>query len=124
EGDLADVLAALLPCYWLYYEIGERLKSATPEEPIFQKWIGTYGSEWFGELVNEQIERMDSLAEGLPEDTITFNFQGSAGQSFGAFIPRGMTLKLIGDSNDFVGKGLSGGKIIVKPAVDSTFLPE
>lgn len=68
EGDLADVLAALLPCYWLYYEIGERLKTAAPEEPIYQKWIGTYGSEWFGELVNEQIERMDDLAEGLPEE--------------------------------------------------------
>lgn len=63
-------------------------------------------------------------AEGLPEDTINFNFQGSAGQSFGAFIPKGMTLKLIGDANDFVGKGLSGGKIIVYPASDSTFLPE
>lgn len=63
-------------------------------------------------------------AEGLPEDTINFNFQGSAGQSFGAFIPKGMTLKLIGDANDFVGKGLSGGKIIVYPASDSTFIPE
>ena len=63
-------------------------------------------------------------AEGLPEDTINLNFRGSAGQSFGAFIPKGMTLKLIGDANDFVGKGLSGGKIIVYPAPDSTFIPE
>ncbi len=76
-----------------------------------------------GTIIGSAISRKYG-AEGLPEDTITFNFQGSAGQSFGAFIPRGMTLKLIGDSNDFVGKGLSGGKIIVKPAVDSTFLPE
>jgi glutamate synthase (NADPH/NADH) large chain len=76
-----------------------------------------------GTIIGSAISRKYG-AEGLPEDTITLNFQGSAGQSFGAFIPKGMTLKLIGDSNDFVGKGLSGGKIIVKPAVDSTFLPE
>jgi len=61
---------------------------------------------------------------GLPEDTIKLNFNGSAGQSFGAFIPRGMTLNLIGDANDFVGKGLSGGKIIVKPDPVVTFRPE
>ena len=52
---------------------------------------------------------------GLPDDTIQLHFQGSAGQSFGAFIPRGMTLTLEGDANDYVGKGLSGGKIIVFP---------
>ncbi|MFP9216712.1 hypothetical protein, partial [Enterococcus faecalis] len=52
--------------------------------------------------------------EGLPEDTIKLHFTGSAGQSFGAFVPKGMTLYLDGDSNDYVGKGLSGGKIIVK----------
>lgn len=65
EGDLADVLAAILPCYWLYWEIGERLKDAKPDHPIYDRWIGTYGSEWFGELVTEQIDRMDQLAEGL-----------------------------------------------------------
>ena len=63
-------------------------------------------------------------AEGLPEDTVNLNFKGSAGQAFGAFIPKGMTLRLIGDSNDFLGKGLSGGKIITYPAPDSTFAPE
>src|SRR5262249_32723783 len=56
-------------------------------------------------------------ATGLPEDTIRLHFKGSAGQSFGAFIPRGMTLILEGDANDYVGKGLSGGKIIVYPPV-------
>lgn len=70
EGDLADVLAALLPCYWLYWEIGERLKGAEPGHPIYDKWIETYGSEWFGSLVNEQIDRMNRLAEGLPEKRI------------------------------------------------------
>ncbi len=53
--------------------------------------------------------------KGLPEDTIQLHFQGSAGQSFGAFVPPGMTLTLEGDANDYVGKGLSGGKIIVYP---------
>jgi glutamate synthase domain-containing protein 3 len=62
--------------------------------------------------------------KGLPEDTITLTFKGSAGQSFGAFIPAGLTMKLIGDSNDFLGKGLSGGKITVHPHRKSTFIPE
>ena len=62
--------------------------------------------------------------EGLPEDTIKLHFKGSAGQSFGAFIPKGMTLTLQGDANDYVGKGLSGGKIIVYPPMGSTFVPE
>src|SRR5687767_12871032 len=62
--------------------------------------------------------------KGLPEDTIRLNFKGSAGQSFGAFVPRGMTLTLEGDANDYVGKGLSGGKIIIYPPAGSTFVPE
>ncbi|WP_203335759.1 glutamate synthase large subunit [Nocardioides limicola] len=53
--------------------------------------------------------------EGLPEGTIDLTFTGSAGQSFGAFVPRGITLRLEGDANDYVGKGLSGGRIIVRP---------
>ena len=61
---------------------------------------------------------------GLPEDTIKLNFTGSAGQSFGAFLPPGMTLTLEGDSNDYVGKGLSGGKIIVFPSRDATFVAD
>ena len=57
--------------------------------------------------------------EGLPDDTITFNMTGSAGQSFGAFLPRGITLRLQGDANDYVGKGLSGGRITVRPSLDA-----
>ena len=60
----------------------------------------------------------------MPDDTIQLKFNGSAGQSFGAFVPRGMTLTLEGDANDYVGKGLSGGKIIVYPAKGSTFVAE
>ncbi|WP_416675290.1 glutamate synthase large subunit [Egbenema bharatensis] len=62
--------------------------------------------------------------EGLPEDTIQLHFQGSAGQSFGAFVPKGVTLELEGDANDYLGKGLSGGKIILYPPAGSTFVPE
>ncbi|GMU41678.1 MAG: glutamate synthase [Chloroflexota bacterium] len=61
---------------------------------------------------------------GLPDDTIQINLTGSAGQSFGAFVPAGITLRLEGDTNDYVGKGLSGGKIIVAPSKRATFVPE
>jgi glutamate synthase (NADPH/NADH) large chain len=61
---------------------------------------------------------------GLPDDTIRVNFTGSAGQSFGAFLPAGVTLTLEGDANDFWGKGLSGGRLIVYPPAASTFVPE
>jgi glutamate synthase (ferredoxin) len=61
---------------------------------------------------------------GLPEDTVHLNFHGSAGQSFGAFVPAGVTLELAGDANDYLGKGLSGGKIIIYPPKSSTFVAE
>lgn len=61
--------------------------------------------------------------KGLPEDTITLNFKGSAGQSFGAFAARGLKMVLEGDANDYLGKGLSGGKIIVVPPEKSGFVP-
>jgi glutamate synthase (ferredoxin) len=63
-------------------------------------------------------------SEGLPEDTIRAHFNGSAGMSFGAFVPKGVTMTLEGDSNDYLGKGLSGGKIIVYPPRHSSFVPE
>jgi glutamate synthase (NADPH) large chain len=62
--------------------------------------------------------------DGLPDDTIKLHFTGSAGQSFGAFVPRGMTLTLEGDSNDYLGKGLSGGRIVVFPPKQATFSAE
>ena len=61
---------------------------------------------------------------GLPDDTVHLHFQGSAGQSLGAFIPKGVTLELEGDANDYVGKGMSGGRIIVYPPAGSTFAAE
>jgi glutamate synthase (NADPH) large chain len=76
-----------------------------------------------GTMTGSEVTRRHGAA-GLPEDTIQILFKGSAGQSFGAFIPHGMTLVLEGDSNDYVGKGLSGGKIVVHPPRDATFVPE
>jgi glutamate synthase (NADPH) large chain len=76
-----------------------------------------------GAMLGGQIARKYGTA-GLPDETIHFKFRGSAGQSFGAFVPNGVTLELEGDSNDYLGKGLSGGRIIVYPPKTSSFLPE
>ncbi|TVP84080.1 MAG: glutamate synthase large subunit [Alkalicoccus sp.] len=73
-----------------------------------------------GTILGSEVTRRYGL-EGLPDNTIRLTFKGSAGQSFGAFIPPGMTLKLVGDANDFIGKGLSGGRIIARPSRKSTF---
>jgi glutamate synthase (NADPH/NADH) large chain len=61
---------------------------------------------------------------GLPDGTITITFRGSAGQSFGAFVPRGVTLRLIGDANDYLAKGLSGGRVVLRPDEASPFVAE
>ena len=76
-----------------------------------------------GTIVSSEIARVHG-EQGLPEDTVQLSFVGSAGQSFGAFLAYGMTLRLEGDSNDYIGKGLSGGKIIVVPPKDAIFRPE
>ena len=73
-------------------------------------------------LGNEVTKRYG--ADGLPDGTIQLNFRGSAGQSFGAFVPPGITLRLEGDANDYCGKGLSGGKIIITPPTGSKFKAE
>jgi thiaminase/transcriptional activator TenA len=68
-GTLGEIIAAILPCYWLYLEIGRRLQGATPSEPIYQDWIRAYGGDWFATLVQEQIDRLDALAENAsPEE--------------------------------------------------------
>ncbi|MBI3302298.1 MAG: glutamate synthase subunit alpha, partial [Deltaproteobacteria bacterium] len=76
-----------------------------------------------GTILGSEVTRRFG-PKGLPEDTIHFHFHGSAGQSFGAFVPPGLTLELEGDANDYFGKGLSGGKIIAYPPVGSTFKAE
>ncbi len=75
-----------------------------------------------GTIFGSEITRR--YPDGLPEDTFTVSCNGSGGQSFGAFIPRGLTLELIGDSNDYFGKGLSGGKLIVYPPKGVPFSAE
>ena len=76
-----------------------------------------------GTILGSEITRQYGSA-GLPEGTINLLFRGSAGQSFGAFVPSGVTLSLEGDANDYLGKGLSGGRIIVYPPKKSTFVAE
>jgi glutamate synthase (NADPH/NADH) large chain len=73
-----------------------------------------------GTMLGSEVTRAHG-GEGLPDGTIDITFHGSAGQSFGAFLPAGITLRLEGDTNDYVGKGLSGGRIIVLPAPDAGF---
>ncbi len=95
-------------------EKGERVTATLPILNV-HRVVGT--------ILGSEVTRRYGL-EGLPPDTIHLLFQGSAGQSFGAFIPRGLTLELEGDANDYFGKGLSGGKLIVYPPKSSTFQPE
>lgn len=94
-------------------ERGEPVKATLPIQNV-NRVVGTI-------LGNEITKRH---WQGLPEDTIHLHFQGSAGQSFGAFVPRGVRLELEGDANDYLGKGLSGGKIIVYPPATATFVPD
>ena len=95
-------------------ERGEKVRATLPIHNV-NRVVGT--------IVGSEITRKYG-PDGLPEDTIKLTFKGSAGQSFGAFVPRGMTLILEGDANDYLGKGLSGGRIIVYPPEGSTFVPE
>ena len=95
-------------------ERGEKVRANLPIRNV-HRVVGT--------ITGSELTRKRGPA-GLPEDTIHLKFTGSAGQSFGAFIPRGMTLELEGDANDYLGKGLSGGKIILYPPKASTFVPE
>ena len=76
-----------------------------------------------GTILSNEITKIYK-AEGLPEDTIHFTFNGTAGQSFGAFNTKGVTLELEGDANDYFGKGLSGAKLIIYPSKQATFVPE
>jgi len=95
-------------------ERGEKVKASLPIKNV-NRVVGTI-------LGNELTKKYGPA--GLPDDTIQLHFTGSAGQSFGAFVPRGVTLSLEGDANDYLGKGLSGGKIIVAPPKGATFVPE
>ncbi|HEU0140950.1 MAG TPA: glutamate synthase-related protein, partial [Bryobacteraceae bacterium] len=106
--------------YKLIGHAREAIQNSTPVEfklPI-RNVHRTVGAMLSGEIARQRG------SEGLPEDTIRFHFTGSAGQSFGAFLAKGVTLTLEGDANDYVGKGLSGGKLIVYPPRTSAFVAE
>ncbi|CAB4582093.1 unannotated protein [freshwater metagenome] len=92
----------------------ERVEIASPIRNV-NRTVGTM-------LGSELTRRFGG--DGLPDDTITIAFEGSAGQSFGAFLPKGITLRLEGDANDYTGKGLSGGRIVVRPSKSATFAAE
>jgi glutamate synthase domain-containing protein 3 len=106
--------------YKLIDHAREALENGTPLE--FQLPIRNV-HRTVGAMLSGQVARRYG-SQGLPDDTIRFQFTGSAGQSFGAFLAKGVTLTLEGDANDYVGKGLSGGKLIIYPPRKSAFLPE
>ncbi|MBM3838289.1 MAG: glutamate synthase large subunit [Verrucomicrobia bacterium] len=108
--DLTQLLSLCQPAI----ERGEKVRAELPIKNV-NRVVGT--------ITGSELTRKWG-PQGLPDDTIQIKFNGSAGQSFGAFMPRGMTLMLEGDANDYFGKGLSGGKIIIFPPIGSTFVPE
>ena len=107
-------LSELLPLCRPAIERGETVRAQLPIRNV-NRVVGT--------ITGSEVTRKCG-PEGLPEDTIRIHFKGTAGQSFGAFMPRGMTFVLEGDANDHLGKGLSGGRLIVFPPAGSPFAPE
>ncbi|MFF4228363.1 glutamate synthase large subunit [Streptomyces sp. NPDC001820] len=103
----------------------EALNAATAEEaqPVRAQVAIRNINRTVGTMLGYEVTKKFGGA-GLPDDTIDITFTGSAGQSFGAFVPRGITLRLEGDANDYVGKGLSGGRIIVRPDRGADHLAE
>lgn len=92
-------------------------------EPVQEKFIIRNTDRSAGTLLSNEISKKYKGA-GLPEDTIHFQFKGSAGQSFAAFVAPGVTFELEGEANDYFGKGLSGGKLVIYPDKEATFKPE
>jgi glutamate synthase (NADPH/NADH) large chain len=95
-------------------DTGEKIRFSSPIMNV-NRTVGT--------MLGNAVTRRWAGA-GLPDDTISIDFNGSAGQSFGAFVPKGITLRLTGDANDYVGKGLSGGRIVVRPDSATSFVAE
>jgi glutamate synthase (NADPH/NADH) large chain len=93
---------------------------ATDAQPVRAQVAIRNINRTVGTMLGHEVTKKFGGA-GLPDDTIDITFTGSAGQSFGAFLPRGVTLRLEGDANDYVGKGLSGGRIVIRPDRAATF---
>jgi glutamate synthase (NADPH/NADH) large chain len=96
------------------FETGEKVSAKFPIVSI-DRTVGTILSHEVTKIYRDK---------GLPEDTIHFKFNGTAGQSFGAFLNKGITLELEGDANDYFGKGLSGGRLVVYPPANAKYVPE
>jgi glutamate synthase (ferredoxin) len=107
-------MTTILPLCRPAIEKGEKVAAKIPIRNV-NRVVGT--------ITGSEVTRKYGPA-GLPDGTIALHFTGSAGQSFGAFVPRGMTLTLEGDANDYLGKGLSGGRIVVYPPKSATFVAE
>jgi glutamate synthase (NADPH/NADH) large chain len=103
--------------------IREANKAIKSKEKVWLAHTITNVDRTVGAMLSGEISRRYG-EEGLPNNTVMANFTGTAGQSFGAFLVKGLSFRLEGDSNDYIGKGLSGGRIIVVPPVGSTFNPE
>jgi glutamate synthase (NADPH/NADH) large chain len=103
--------------------IREANKAIKSKEKVWLAHTITNVDRTVGAMLSGEISRRYG-EEGLPNNTIMANFSGTAGQSFGAFLVKGISFRLEGDCNDYIGKGLSGGRIIVVPPVGSTFTPE
>ncbi|MEW2635880.1 glutamate synthase large subunit [Streptomyces sp. NPDC048389] len=103
----------------------EALNAATAEDaqPVRGQVAIRNINRTVGTMLGHEVTKRFGGA-GLPDDTIDITFTGSAGQSFGAFVPRGVTLRLEGDANDYVGKGLSGGRVVVRPDRGADHLAE
>jgi glutamate synthase (ferredoxin) len=108
--DCKSLLAICAPAL----ERGERVEAELPIRNV-DRTVGT--------VLGYEVTRRYG-GKGLPDDTIRVGFTGSAGQSFGAFLPRGITLSLEGDANDYFGKGLSGGRLVLVPPRRCSFVPE
>ena len=92
-------------------------------EPVRMDMDISNSNRTVGTMLSYEVAKRYGL-DGLPEDTISINLKGSAGQSFAAFLSKGITMTLEGDANDYFCKGLSGGKVAVSPPADATFVPE
>ena len=97
--------------------------SADAAEPVVIRLPVTNTNRTVGTMLGHHVTKRFG-GDGLPEDTITVHLTGSAGNSLGAFIPRGITLRVEGDANDYTGKGLSGGRIVIRPDRAATFAAE
>ena len=100
--------------------MNDALQAATTGIPVSLSMTIRNVNRAVGTLTGSAITRTLGAAP-LANDHVTINFEGSSGQSLGAFMPAGMTLRLTGDANDYAGKGLSGGRIVISPPTTSTF---